>query len=318
MNLKKLTPGQEINANFAIIKVEEKRANNGKLYKTVELTNLTGIIGGKIWEEAFATAPLESGKVFQISAKVDSYHDILSLNISQAYLIEEEFENYISPRPTLVFDIETAGKNFDELSQWDQDYLLNNLEKQNENKKEAKERTGLYPLYGQIVSIGMFNPESQKGMVYLLGDKKLKPAKDNFIYQTFKTEKELLQAFWDIILKYERYVTYNGSSFDFPFLILRSALHKVKVPIEINNRQDTFVDLMYKIKTGSRGFKLEALCRFFGLENPKEVGISGMYVAKLYQKGKVQEIADYVARDAEATSQLYLLWKKYMAGKIII
>ena len=160
MNLKKLTPGQEINANFAIIKVEEKRANNGKLYKTVELTNLTGIIGGKIWEEAFATAPLESGKVFQISAKVDSYHDILSLNISQAYLIEEEFENYISPRPTLVFDIETAGKNFDELSQWDQDYLLNNLEKQNENKKEAKERTGLYPLYGQIVSIGMFNPES--------------------------------------------------------------------------------------------------------------------------------------------------------------
>jgi hypothetical protein len=55
-----------------------------------------------------------------------------------------------------------------------------------------------------------------------------------------------------------------------------------------------------------------------GILNPKEEGTSGEDVAKLFNEGNIKQISDYVSRDTKATSQLYQVWKEYIAGKIII
>jgi DNA polymerase elongation subunit (family B) len=131
----------------------------------------------------------------------------------------------------------------------DQDYFLNSLESYEEDKEKAKTKTGLHPLYGQIVSIGMYNPSTKKGMVFSLSLKSINLEDPDFTCSVFASEKDLLKGFWQTSQKYERFVTYNGNGFDFPFLAIRSAIQKVKIPFEINNRQEKFVDLMQKFRT---------------------------------------------------------------------
>lgn len=317
MNLKQLSPGQQISETFAVLKVEECLAANGNPYKTVELSHSTGTIKGQVWSESFVTCPLVAGKVFHIQATVKVYRDIYSLTISQAYEREEPFEDYINPRPTLVFDIETVGKPYEDLDDWDQHYFVEGLERHEPDKEVAKQKTGLHALYGFVATIGMLNPDSGKGMVFVNGSKEVKPENDLFTYRTFDSEKELLEAFWELAPKYERFVTFNGNQFDFPFLALRSAINRVKITLELHNRQETYVDLMYKFR-GSSNYKLEALCRALGITNPKEKGVSGLHVSQLFRDGKIQEICDYVARDVVSTSELYKIWKQYVAGKIIV
>ena len=61
---------------------------------------------------------------------------------------------------------------------------------------------------------------------------------------------------------------------------------------------------------------MEFLCKAFGIKNPKGEGVHGDQVSELYKAGEFNKIADYVARDAVATSELYLIWKNYMSGQI--
>ncbi|GIW57375.1 MAG: hypothetical protein KatS3mg083_320 [Candidatus Dojkabacteria bacterium] len=37
-------------------------------------------------------------------------------------------------------------------------------------------------------------------------------------------EKEILEHFWETIVKYDRYITFNGRAFDIPFIRIRSAI----------------------------------------------------------------------------------------------
>ena len=165
-----------------------------------------------------------------------------------------------------------------------------------------------------MCAIGAYNPGSEKGIVLLLGEKDLIPEKENYTYKIFENEKELLTEFWKIAKEYELFVTYNGDNFDFPYLIIRSGINRVKVPFEVKKwGSDKFIDLQTKIRQ-SHGYKLEILCKAFGIENPKEAGEHGGDVNELFDNKDFQKIADYVARDAYSTTQLYLVWKEFMSG----
>jgi predicted PolB exonuclease-like 3'-5' exonuclease len=318
IDIKKLTKGMTVEENFAVISVTKKQTSTGKSFLTAELSHPSGKITGKVWEENLTTAQLLPNKVFRISAFVDNYNNNQSLIINQAYFVDdEEIDNYVTSQPTLVFDIETAGKKFEDLEDWDKEYLLNTLQRNEEDKEKAKQKTALYPLYGQVVSIGLYCPEKEKGNVLTLGKKEVKLDDPKFTCKTFESEKELLASFWDIFTKFTKFVTFNGINFDLPFLQFRSAINQVKVPIEIKPYSDDHIDLMKKFSSGAN-YKLEALCRTFGITNPKEKGVSGLHVSQLFEEGKIDDIANYVSRDVVSTSQLYLIWKKYLAGKIII
>jgi DNA polymerase elongation subunit (family B) len=332
--LKSLTPGQKISDRFGVIGVTEKTTSGGAPYLVVELSHPSGTISGKVWSDAMPNVQLKEGGVAEIQASVDQYRGVNNFNITHArHVLEEELDKYLSENPTLVFDIETVGKEFKELDEEEQNYLENNLEKNFEGtKKQKQDRTGLYPMFGFVVAIGMWNPGSGKGMVYYLEDIKNQELKikngeseelekydnENFQHIPFAGEKSLLEAFWETALKYERYVTYNGSGFDFPFLVFRSGVHRIKVPFETHGSYDKFVDLAQRIKVNNRSIKLEQVCKSFGIDNPKKKGVSGMEVANLFRKGRLKEILEYVGRDVVATSELYRVWKTYLAGKVVV
>lgn len=302
--------------HFLVNRVEKRPTKTGDEFHVLELSDNNGIIEARIWSNALANCSFEAGKVIEVEGKSQEYRGAISLIIDACRIVNsEEAEDYRAKVPTLVFDIETVGKNFEELDEKEQRYLLDNLEKYEEDKKKVKLKTGLYPIFGTVCSVGCYNPDSGKGVVLIVSDKELKPAKDSFEYKIFSNETELLKAFWEIAQKYEIFVSYNGESFDFPYLIIRSGIMKIKVPIEIKRYGENHIDLMNKIKQNNHSFKLEFLCRAFGIEDPKRQGVDGGEVDGLYKSGKHQEIADYSVRDVVATSELYKIWKEYMSGK---
>ena len=303
--------------HFLVSKKELKKTSKGDDYYQLELTKPEGKIEAKIWNNNLPMCQVEVGKIIELNGKTQEYKGQVSLIIDNCQIVEnEEVGEYKATIKTMVFDIETVGKKFEELDKVEQDYLLNNLEKGEPNKEVAKKKTGLYSIFRMVCAIGVFNPQSKKGTVLLIGKEVLIPEKENYTYKIFDNEKDLLIGFWEIAKEYELFVTYNGDNFDFPYLQIRSGVNRVKVPFEIKKwGGDKFIDLQNKIRQ-SHGFKLEMLCKAFGIENPKEAGVHGGDVNDLFDNKNYQKIADYVARDAYSTNQLYLIWKEYMSGEI--
>jgi len=75
----------------------------------------------------------------------------------------------------------------------------------------------------------MLNPDTDKGAVYFQtpGDMLL-PFEENSIRYECGTEKEVLEKFWNTVKAYDQIVTFNGRAFDCPFIMVRSAVHKLK------------------------------------------------------------------------------------------
>ncbi len=310
----------KINDKFAVISCDSKKTAAGDDYQYVQLSTQAGLIGARVWPEALPSVHLIPSKVFHITGILDNYQQEKIINIKSAKLItDEDIEPYLVAVPTLVFDIETVGKSLTFLDKTDKDYFINNLEKDFKGtKRQLHGRTGLYPMYGSVLTIGLYNPNSNQGKVLYLSPEKATIEVENFTSQAYSTESEMISDFWDIASQYQRFVTYNGSGFDFPFLTFRSAVNRIKVPFQTHGSDDKFVDLSYKFRLNNRPFKLETICKALDISNPKLPGISGMEVSKLFHQGKLDEIVKYVSRDVIATAELYEVWRKYLAGKLFI
>lgn len=310
--------GEKISDTHLLIrKIDKKSTKNGDIYYDLELSDNTGIIAGKIWNNAIPNCQFEVGKIVEISGLTQEYGGKVSIIISRSVLMNSEDMAEFRPNiPTLVFDIETIGKDFDELDKEEQDYLLNNLEKNTEDKKEAKKKTGLYSIFGKVCAIGGFDSSLGKGFALVLGKGELVPENDDFKYHVFENEKDLLAKFWEIAGKYELFVTYNGTSFDFPYLTIRSGINRVKIPFELKKYGNDHVDLMTKLNQNNRGYKLEMVCKAFGVKNPKAEGVHGDDVNNLFKAKEYNKIADYVSRDVVATNELYKIWKEFLSGEI--
>ena len=196
--------------HFLVLKKEGKKTNKGDLYYQLQLSNKDGIIEAKIWNNNIPQCNLDVGKIIEANGKTQEYNGKLGLIVDSCQIVNnEEIADYSPITKTMVFDIETVGKKFEELDETEQDYLLNNLERNTEDKEEAKKKTGLYSIFGKVCAIGAFNPGSEKGVVLLLGEKELTPEKENYTYKIFETEKDLLIEFWKMAEKYELFVSYN-------------------------------------------------------------------------------------------------------------
>jgi len=304
--------------HFLVSNQETKQTKVGDTFYVLELSNKDGKIEAKIWNNNIPQCNFELGKIIEVNGKSQEYNGKIGLIIDSCQIVNNEDTKEYSPSvPTLVFDIETLGKKFEELDETEQSYLLNNLEKNTDDKEEAKNKTAVYAIFGTVCAIGAYDVGTKKGFVLSLSTKEITPEKENFTYKTFATEKELLEEFWKITPNYEDFVTYNGDGFDFPYLMIRSGVNRVKMPFEIKKwGSDKSIDLATKIRQNGRSFQLEMLCKAFGIKNPKGEGVHGGDVSSLYEAGEFNKIADYVARDATATTELYLIWKEYMSGQI--
>lgn len=226
---------------------------------------------------------------------------------------------------TLVFDIETVGEDFDALDETSQDVLTRWIKRESESGEnytaalaDLKSGMGFSPLTGQIVAIGIRDVERKKGAVYFQASKngKEKNFEEGDCKFEVMTEKEMLQRFWEVVDKYDTFVTFNGRAFDVPFLMVRSALHGIRPSKNLlanrylnyhpsNARHIDLLDQLTFYGAMRKKGSLHLWCRAFGIESPKAQGVDGDDVKALYDHGKSADIARYNARDLQATAALY-------------
>lgn len=217
----------------------------------------------------------------------------------------------------IVIDIETVGVDFDSLEVAQQEYWLRFADSE-DDAAAVRERLALYPLTGEIVALGILNPESRKGAVYYQApDGEQEPTVVDDIRYEPGTEKELLQQFWDLVHRYETFVTFNGRTFDCPFIIIRSAIHRIKptrelLPHRFKGDHIDLMDCLTFFGASRRRYSLDMWCRAFGILSPKDQGISGTDVAQLFSSGRYLEIARYCCRDLQATSDLLDYYEQYV------
>ncbi|MCI4626816.1 MAG: ribonuclease H-like domain-containing protein [Candidatus Magnetoovum sp. WYHC-5] len=217
----------------------------------------------------------------------------------------------------IIFDIETAGKDFDQLDDHFKEYLLK-WSKTDEEIETVKESLSFYPNTAVIVAIGMLNPDTLKGAVYYQnGGNNTDYFEEKGIKYKPCTEKEILENFWNVINKYDTFVTFNGRAFDCPFIMIRSAVHKL-IPLRNlmpNRYGDEHIDLLDRLSfygATKRKFSMDIWCRTFGITSPKSDEVSGYYVKDMFKNGQYKEIARYCAGDLFATKELLLIWEKYI------
>jgi len=228
--------------------------------------------------------------------------------------------------PRLIFDIETIGVDFEKLDKKSKEFLLEYAESP-EEEQLVKEGLGFSPLTGEVVAIGILNPDTDKGAIYFtdLSNTLEKYSDKDIQYTPCASEKEVLKEFWDTAQLYEQFITFNGRSFDGPYMMIRSAINKIKssknlVPYRYETegygKIITHLDLLDRLTFfgalhhGRRG--LHMWCQAFGIKSPKDNGITGNDVAQLFKEKKYLDIAQYCAGDLWATKELLNYWEKYI------
>jgi DNA polymerase elongation subunit (family B) len=201
---------------------------------------------------------------------------------------------------TLVVDIETVGQDPDTIPARAREILLD-VETE-EERLRVLDCLGLDPCTGRIICIGVYWIELDKSRAYCHED-----------------ERELLANFWNDLgqIRPQKYVTFNGKSFDFPYINIRSAINGVPIPrdVVLDTRRfstDRHFDVR-EVMTNYERYKkgtLEFFCEIFGVPSPKN-GITGKNVGEYFKAGKLDEIAKYCLGDCKATGQLYLKLRNY-------
>ncbi|MEI8343402.1 MAG: ribonuclease H-like domain-containing protein [Candidatus Moraniibacteriota bacterium] len=231
----------------------------------------------------------------------------------------------------LVFDIETIGEDFDALDEVTRQALTSWIKRQAQTEEETnklfsevKAGLGFSPLTGQIVAIGVFDVEKDKGAVYFQSpDVEIQDSEEDNIKFRILQEKEMLQQFWNLAQKYDEFVSFNGRTFDVPFLLIRSAIHGIRPTKNLmanrylssqpkNAKHIDLLDQLTFYGAVRRKGSLHLFARAFGIESPKAAGITGDQVGQLFIEKKFLDIAKYNVGDLLATKKLFEKWEKFV------
>ena len=201
---------------------------------------------------------------------------------------------------TMIVDIETVGLDVDIIPPRALEILLPADDE--EKRQRVLESLGLDPCTGRIICIGVYWLEVDRSRAYCQSD-----------------ERELLANFWSDLgqIRPTRFVTFNGKSFDFPYINVRSAILEVPIPRDIllDTRRfstDRHFDVREALTNYDRYRKgtLEFFCEIFGVPSPKD-GIDGSKVGDYFKQGRLDEIAHYCLADCKATAELYQRLRHY-------
>ena len=231
---------------------------------------------------------------------------------------------------TLIVDIETVGESWEAIDAETKQLLVDRVKRQPNYSEEtdptniAQDNLGLQPFTGRIIVIGAYDLASKKSVIWFNnenessdtteeGDCKYIPA----------SEKQMLEKFWALAERYDRFVTYSGRSLDMPFLLLRSAICGLKPTKDLMRARYLYqqppnaqhIDLYEQLTfygAVSRLGGLHLACRAFGINTPKDEQIDGAKVGEFFRAKKYMAIARYNARDLTATAALYERWQQLL------
>jgi DNA polymerase elongation subunit (family B) len=228
-------------------------------------------------------------------------------------------------------DIETIGEDFDSLDHATQENLTRWIKKESDSEDEyklalqdLKNGLGFSPLTGEIVAIGLLDYYKNEGAVYYQapGQKNEEVKEDGISFKQM-SEEEMLRKFWELASRYQVFITFNGRSFDIPFLVIRSALKGIKPTKDLmrgrylyqNNPDALHIDLLEQLSfygaTRRKG-SLHLWSRAFGIPSPKSAGVTGDDVAPLFKQKRFLDIAKYNVGDIRATQELYAKWEEFL------
>lgn len=238
----------------------------------------------------------------------------------------------------LVIDIETSPLPWESFDEAQQAYLLSRAETP-EEQEERRKQMALAPLTGFVVCIGLYLVErttdghSERKRVCLMNDQSdaERPSAMDDLTNGGKlycySERAILRDFWTFLQSDEcrgaHYITFNGRMFDFPFLMLRSAVLGVRPSENLlrgtrysyehhTDLLDEFTFYMPQSIGATRRYNLDFLTKSFGIVSPKSHGVDGSNVAALYAEQRYREIAEYCLADVVATWELYQVWERYL------
>ncbi len=231
---------------------------------------------------------------------------------------------------TLIFDLETVGEDYAALDETTQHMLTRWIEKTSKTEGEyeaalddIKNGLGFSPLTGEIVVIGVLDAEKNKGVIYYQapGEANEDFEEEGMVFKQ-RTEKEMLEQFWQGAKNYDDFVTFNGRGFDAPYLMIRSAIHKIRPSKNLLSnrylglqRGCRHIDLCDQLSFYGAMFKRSSLhlaCRAFGITSPKAGGITGDDVGALFKEKKFVDIARYNVGDLRSTGELFKYWQEYL------
>ena len=230
---------------------------------------------------------------------------------------------------SLVFDIETSALPKDRFDDAVLEYLFRPAAGETDpDAKQAKQEEierlfALWPFTAEVVCIAMLNAETQRGKVFFVAEDYEEDGNQDgpVSFVTFPDEQEMLAAFWETAKHYANVVTFNGRSFDVPFLYLRSAQFNIPISrkdwlgyrFQTQPHCDLADQLTFYNVSGREGaarkFNLDSYCKAFGIDSPKSHGITGYDVSQLIAAGRRREVAEYCLGDVLATNRLYHLWQ---------
>lgn len=167
--------------------------------------------------------------------------------------------------------------------------------------EEAVSKTGLDGTFGRVCVIG-----------WAVDDGKVETL------QSANDEESLLRAFADRVNTgfppFETCVIgHNVSGFDLRFLVQRFIVNSIRPPSVISRAaqakpwesEKVFDTMVQWSGAGSKpGGSLEKLCMALSIQSPKG-DIDGSKVAAAVAAGRIDDVADYCARDVEATRKVW-------------
>lgn len=218
----------------------------------------------------------------------------------------------------VVFDIETLAFPMESFDAEQQEYLLKFAETE-QQKQEAVERLSLGPLTARVIAIGMLNPDTGKGQAFYDHPGGVRKLDDSGMIEYIPgDERQILGNFWSAISRFRQFITFNGRSFDCPFLMIRSAILGVRASrnlVPYRYKSDESFDLMEQLTFygAVRKYSLDFTCKAFGIHSPKGDGMTGKDLAGIYANGEYERIAAYCMGDVKATAELFRRWKEVIA-----
>ena len=217
----------------------------------------------------------------------------------------------------IAIDIETAKDDLETSQEgWyvskRADKRLKDPAKIKANGERVMESFPLSPLTGKIILIGIISDSNIGDMLKANTD-----APGTFVLQIGldgKTEKEMLETFWNIIstgmARGHRLVTFNGKKFDLPFIFARSLFTGVPKPNSLRtmdsflNKYNTVAHVDVFVTVGEKGSQSEWANKLL----PDEpLSSDGHLIPKWYTEGMYDEI---ISKNYLDLKQLFYLYKK--------
>ncbi|KNF09549.1 exonuclease-like protein [Gottschalkia purinilytica] len=141
------------------------------------------------------------------------------------------------------------------------------------------ETTGLSSKYNKIILIGILYIKNNKQVI------------KQFFADSPKEEKLLLNSFVSFISDFDFVITYNGNTFDIPFINKRLVYNNINFNIDTSNTLDLLrIIRKNKVTLGLEDCKLKSVEKYLGIQ--REDTISGKESVDLYNKYKLNKNED--------------------------